>query len=111
MLFFRRGQRAPKVAGRITLRPTGRNCVSEDLSAVLHRPMRRFLRAPAFNPAQYGQQLRCFDFRNRSLAQPGEYVSFKPTQNTVPMAWNPSRRELDVPLARDRFETLGTGLS
>ena len=106
MLFLRRGQGAAQIAGRIALGPAGRHGVAEDLPAVLHRPVRRFQRAPALDPAQHGQQLGRFDLGDRPLAEPGEDVPFEPPQDAVAVARHPSRRELRVPLARDGLEAL-----
>jgi hypothetical protein len=59
MFFFRWGQGAAKIARWIALHPARRYGVAEYLPAVLHRPMRRFLRAPALESGTFrpGSQL------------------------------------------------------
>ena len=55
VLLFGRREGAAQIARGIAFRPPRRHGVPKDLTAILHRPVRRFLRAPALYPAQHGE--------------------------------------------------------
>ena len=103
-------QRPAQVAGRVSFRAPRRHGVAEHLPAVLHRPVRRLLRAPAFDPALHRQKLRGLDLHHRPLADPREQVLLETPHDAVTVAGHPVRREFRVPLPGDGVEAIGPAL-
>src|SRR5690242_16183279 len=61
-------QRAAQIGGGIAIRTTGGDGVTEHSAALGANPVRRFVLAASFDPAQRPEQIRCLDVDHRPLA-------------------------------------------